>query len=728
MSPNLSRMSLNKNTNLLYLTLILSLCGFAQESKTTEKDSLSMQQLDEVVLTGESKVMSLSKKLFAVGVLDQKDIAKVAGNNLADILNYNLNITVTPDPSTGRSTISMFGLDGQYVKVLIDGIPMASDNGMGNNIDITQINLADVERIEIVEGSMGVLYGDNAVAGVINIVTKRGLDNNHKWQLQLSVQEETIGSEYALFDEGRHIQNAKISHQLSDKTSIAIGGSRNDNAGFFYGYRGKNYVNIQDNAVVNDSLRGMEWNPKEQLTAYGNLNTSLGKHNIFYKIQYYDESVPVYNHYVNGRLDSNTGMVNPTALDENFDTERLMNNLNITGPIKGSTVYNLSLSHQTQKRYYKQYVYNILQQGIESVVSDDLSQSSEIWYSKGFVSNMVPTSNFFNLQLGYEFNHQTGFDAIATGEYSSDVVENTLENYDFFGVADFNLTDRFSIFPGARFTNNSQFGNKLIWSLSSTYDISNTFKIKGVFGSAFRAPNFEELFFYFVDSNHNVQGNPNLEPEDGISLFLNVEEKFRLSDASMLKTALKSYYFDIDGKIASVIDVDEQDRNLFTFDNVDRSRILGFSLENSLIMNRWQASLGMTYLGSSTTVDESVDDNSDYLWSFNLQSALSYTFPSINTTLSAQLKYTGRTQIVQSGTDGAVVGQTDDFTWMDASARTHITKDLSLTLGARNIFDIVRVNASATPTGAHGSGSSPSRLFGNGRSYYLKLLYNLNFN
>lgn len=721
-------MSLNKNTNLLFLTFFFSVIVLAQESKTQEKDSLSMQQLDEVILTGESKVMSLSKKLFSVGTIDQKDIAKVAGNNLADILNYNLNITVTPDPSTGRSTISMFGLDGQYVKVLIDGIPMASDNGMGNNIDITQINLEDVERIEIVEGSMGVLYGDNAVAGVINIVTKRGLENNHKWQLQLSVQEETVGSEYALFDEGRHIQNVKLSHQLSDKTSVAIGGSRNDNAGFFNDYQGKDYVKIQDNAVVNDSLRGMEWNPKEQLTVYGNLNTSIGKHNIFYKIQYYDESVPVYNHLVNGRLDSNTGMPNPTALDENFDTERVMNNLNITGPLKGSTVYNLSLSHQTQKRYYKQYVYNILQQGVESVIADDLSQSSKIWYSKGFVSNMVPDTDFFNMQLGYEFNHQTGFDAIATGEYSSDVVENTLENYDFFGVLDFNITDRFSVFPGARFTNNSQFGNKLIWSLSSTYDFSNSFKVKAVLGSAFRAPNFEELFFYFVDSNHNVQGNPNLDPEDGLSVFLNAEEKFRLSDSSVLKTALKSYYFDIDGKITSIISTDEQDRNLFTFDNVDRSQILGFSLENSLMMNRWQASLGMTYMGESTTIDASEGISSDFLWSFNLQSALSYSIPSINTALSAQLKYTGRSQVVLSGTDGSVVGQTEDFTWMDASARTNIIKDLSITLGARNLFDIVRVNASDTPTGAHGSSGAPSRLFGNGRSYYLKLLYNLNFN
>ncbi|MEQ9566134.1 MAG: TonB-dependent receptor, partial [Pseudomonadales bacterium] len=178
----------------------------------------------------------------------------------------------------------------------------------------------------------------------------------------------------------------------------------------------------------------------------------------------------------------------------------------------------------------------------------------------------------------------------------------------------------------------------------------------------------------------------------------------------------------------SVVTTDEDDRNLFTFANVDYSKILGFSLENSLIMDRWQLSLGATYLGESTAIEASLASNSDYLWSFNLQSSVGYTIPAIHTTLSAQLKYNGRTQVVLNDTDGPVIGQTDDFTWMDASVRTNITKNLNITLGARNIFDIVRVNASDVPSGAHGSSVSSSRLFGNGRSYFLKLLYNLNFN
>src|SRR5690606_31213951 len=428
------------------------------------------------------------------------------------------------------------------------------------------------------------------------------------------------------------------------------------------------------------------------------------------------------------RVDSGTGQVEPTALDENFDTQRTIHILNISGPLKGQTQYNLSFSQQRQKRYYEQYVYNILQRGIESYVADDLSQSSDIWYSKGFVGNIVPTSAFFNLQLGYEFNHQKGFDAIATGEFSDGVVENTLENYDFFGLADLKLSDNFSIYPGARYTNNSQFGDKLIWSLSSTYGITDSFKAKLIFGSAFRAPNFEELFFYFVDANHNLQGNQDLRPEDGISLMLNLGDHYKFGEKGMMKSAFKTYYFDIKDKIASIVTTDAQGRNLFTFDNVDRSKILGFSLENTLMVDRWQLSLGATYMGESTEIDGSQASNDDYMWSFNLQSSLSYTLPKLRTTLSAQLKYNGRTQIILEDTDGPVVGQTDDFTWMDASLRRAITKNFDLTLGARNVFDVVRVNATDLPNGTHGGKVSSSRLFGNGRSYFLKLQYTLNFN
>jgi len=708
----------------LIFYLLSTNCLQAQKNK--KADATKVTNLSEVVVTGENKVMSLSKKLFSVGIIDSTDIAKVAGNTLADILQFNLNISVTPDATTGRYTVSMFGLDGQYVKILLDGIPMASDNGIGNNIDITQINLEDVERVEIIEGATGVLYGDNAVAGVINIVSKKNV--KHTWEIQTSLQEETIGGEYAWFDRGKHIQNIKLGHKLNKNIAVNIGASRNDFTGFYNTFKGQDYVNIVDGIVENDGLRGAEWNPKEQLTLFGNLNLKVKNHAFLFKIQSYNEDLDIYSHAVNGRLDA-LGNVNPTATDKIYTTKRLVNNLNVYGPFIGKSNYNFSLSLQTQERHIEEYVYNILQQGVETYTKDNLNQSSDILYSKGFVSNIIPTSKAVNLQLGYEFTNQLGFDAIASGNQSTNIVKNRLENYDFFGSADFQLSKKLALYPGARFTNNSQFGNKLIWSVSSVYDFTNKLKLKAVVGSAFRAPNFTELFYYFVDSNHNVQGNPNLQPEDGVSYFLALENIFLIQDKGFLKSSIKSFFFDIQDKIEFVVADDEEDIQ-FTYKNIDTFKTLGFSFENSFSYNnKWRVNLGATYRGESSSIIDLTKNLNKYLWSFSLNTGLSYTMPKINTTVSTSLKHNGKSQIyVIDNNDEVVVRNTNTFSWIDASIRTKPLKNLELTLGARNLADIVRVKATDVATGAHDSSTGGSRLLGYGRSYFIKILYNLNLN
>jgi outer membrane receptor for ferrienterochelin and colicins len=133
----------------------------------------SIQKLEEVVVTGQYSKQSVKKSVYEVKVITNTVIQQNAANNLADLLNQNLNIQIIPNAQTGKSQVSLFGLDGQYIKVLMDGIPMVSDEGFGNNIDLTQINLDDIEQIEIVEGAMGVEYGANAVTGIINLISKK---------------------------------------------------------------------------------------------------------------------------------------------------------------------------------------------------------------------------------------------------------------------------------------------------------------------------------------------------------------------------------------------------------------------------------------------------------------------------------------------------------------------------------------------------------------------------
>ena len=205
-------MSLDKNKIGIYFILFLSSLAFAQER---EIDSTKTEALNEIVITGQYNPQSIKKSINNVIIINREQIDNQAANNLADLLNFNLNLTVIPNSQTGRSTISFFGLNSEYFNILVDNIPLVSDNGLGNNIDLTQINLDDIERIEIIEGAMGVEYGANAVSGVINIITKKSINSN--WKIQTTIQEETVSNEYAWFDKGKHIQGLSLAHNFTEK-------------------------------------------------------------------------------------------------------------------------------------------------------------------------------------------------------------------------------------------------------------------------------------------------------------------------------------------------------------------------------------------------------------------------------------------------------------------------------------------------------------------------------
>src|SRR5690606_34807059 len=180
-------------------SLIFSLCcanGFVMNAQVDSlEQSIDDTRLEELVITGQFEPQSIKKSVHNVRVISDADIKNLAANNLTDVLNQYLNISVSSNEQSGKSSASLFGLDSQYFKVLIDNIPVVSDTGLGTNVDLTQINLDNVERIEIIEGSMGVTHGANAVSGILNIITKKS--SKYDWELSASVQEETLGKEFS---------------------------------------------------------------------------------------------------------------------------------------------------------------------------------------------------------------------------------------------------------------------------------------------------------------------------------------------------------------------------------------------------------------------------------------------------------------------------------------------------------------------------------------------------
>ncbi|WP_461532137.1 TonB-dependent receptor plug domain-containing protein [Sinomicrobium sp.] len=693
---------------------------YSQEKIDTSITEVNI--LNEVIVTDQYKRGSVSGKLFTVNEISRQDIEKLAGNTLADILHYQLNIDIIPDAQSGRSTVRMFGLGGEYVKILVDNMPMVSDNGYGNNIDINQINLDEVERIEVVEGAMGVLYGDNAVAGLINIVTKKGIEG--KWEVQAGLQEETVGGEYDWSEKGRHIQSLKMSYNISDRLYVSASFNRNDFQGFFNNFRGKDYFKIEGSEVKNDELRGHEWNPKEQLNLTGGLYYTAPRFNVYYKFGYYDETLDIYSHVVNSRAEN--GAYSITANDQQYNTSRFVHQLYADGKWKTMN-YTLSLSFQKQERDFMGYVYNVGERRKQEVTKDITDQSSDLLFSRGVLSQIFPKSELFDLTVGYELVNQKGYDVSASGAHSAEIVEKRLENYDAFATVDLNFTDRFSLYPGLRINNNSSYGTHWIWGLTAGYELTDDIKLKGVFGSAYKTPSFEQLFYYFVDANHDVQGNPDLRPEDGLSALVSVEKRSDLNNVS-LKHSIKAFHFNIKDKISLILVGNDSPGGSFRYMNIDSHRVLGASFENSLRYKNLSAGLGLSYIGIAQELGSEENSRDDYLYNFTGNAVLSYTIPSKKIILTTQLKYNGaQPQYVEKNNDAGetvyVKGKQDAFTWWDASAKKYfLNNSLELTAGVRNLLDVVSVNTTAVAGGAHG-GPPNSALLGYGRSFYLKLLY-----
>ncbi|WP_417885369.1 TonB-dependent receptor plug domain-containing protein [Zunongwangia sp.] len=688
-------------------------------------DSSKVNTLDEVLLVGNQQMVnnSINKELFPVKTINAEEITQMGVSSLTSVLNQQLNLSVSQDASSGRATVGMFGLNGDYVKILVDNVPLVSDNGYGNNIDLNQINVDNIARIEISEGAMGVLYGDNAMAGVINIITKKSISDS--WNIDASLQEETVGNEYNLEDEGRHIQNLRVAHNISENWYASVNFSRNDFKGFKNNHFGKEYFIIDGGTVKTNNRRGYEWNPKLQNTVNTLLKYQKKDFSFFYKFNYYTETLDIFNQSVESIIQDKEYKI--TARDAQYNTDRFQHEAQAFGTFNGGADYLVSASFQRQTRDKEDYIYNLRTQEKQQTLTNLTNQQSDLWYSKATVSNLLQRSSLFAVTAGYEVTYQEGYDASASGEHSDKISTQNLGNYDLFSVLDFRK-NKFSLHPGVRFNTNSNYGNHLIWSATANYKLKPDLNFRLVTGSAYKTPTFTNLYYYFVDANHNVQGNPDLDPEDGISVLLSAEKKTSFANEFRLQNSLKVFHFNFQDKIDLASTGESTEMKYL---NIENYKILGFSSENSFRFRNFQTNIGLNYTGvSQSLATETNDKADDYLFTLNATASLRYYWEKTKTNFFILWKYNGEFQqyIENTETQTYVKGTREAYSLLDASIqKSFFNNQFQVTAGARNLLDVVRVrNTAVTSTPDHDAPET-SLLFGYGRSYFLKIAYNLNF-
>jgi len=139
-----------------------------------QKDTTG-KSLDEVVLTSSKYPKKQSETGKVITVINRQQLERSSGKTLGEVLNTTVGTTITGsnnDLGTNQ-TVSIRGSSAGNVLILVDGIPVNDPSVITNYFDLNLFAIDQIERIEILKGGQSTLYGSDAVAGVINIISRK---------------------------------------------------------------------------------------------------------------------------------------------------------------------------------------------------------------------------------------------------------------------------------------------------------------------------------------------------------------------------------------------------------------------------------------------------------------------------------------------------------------------------------------------------------------------------
>lgn len=689
----------------IYLSIILLMIGFDALSQDIKPDTTKAKDLKDVVITGQFVPQTLKNSVYNIRTISAERIRLRAATNVQQVLNTELGFRFSNDLTLGTTDVQLMGMTGRNIKILLDGVPMVDRSDTRESLN--QIDINTVERIEIVEGPMSVVYGTDALAGVINIITK----NSGKSLISISarMQEETAGNEYSAFSgSGNHNQSISASFQKNGWNALA-GFSHNEFGGWNLAAKTATLAEVEAD--------GNRWKPKAQWLGNTKIGYRTENLNIWYRLDGLNETI-----------DSRGGM-NPNNYKAKFQTyttdrftQQLQSEWRITQDLQLSAI----AGYTNLKRATKSVIHDFIT-GNEELTTAAGEQDVAKFNSAIFRSTaQYRASDKLSLQPGIEFNR----DAASGARISGSPVIN---DYAFFISGEFKPIAGINIRPGFRFIKNSVYdAPPVIPSLNTKFKLNKSIDLRLAYAKGFRAPALRELYYDFFDASHSIMGNPNLRAEESNSFNGSLSWSGVKTDNLQFRSTLAGFYNLFKNRIDYGIDATVP--SITTLINISKYKTTGGTLENTLIYKNFQATVGLSYIGRYNDLLQSTNslDIPEFVWSAEITSNLTYTLPKINGSVSLFYKYTGSLPNYQLSTinnvQTATLVKIGSFNLADLMLSKNIYKYLTINAGVKNLFNVTQLsNTSTASGGAHSTGGAtvPNSY---GRSYVLGLTFNWNKN
>jgi len=670
------------------IAIHITYIGFKTFNDTIQKGtsikvklSESIQHLEQVVVTGQFSASSPEKALHKITLITREKIDALNAVSLDQVLARELNMSISKDNVLG-SSISIQGLSGENVKILIDGVPMIGR--LNGNIDLSQINLNDIERIEVVEGPLSVSYGSNALAGTINLITKKDQ------QKPLSVNARYYGENI-----GTHNVDGRIGFKKG-----TYFGAANFTRNFFDGW------NVDDPtwenpALIADSSRVQLWKPRTQYLAGFKLGKKLKHGTVLYNINGFDEKIT--------NRGTPRGPYGESAFDDLYLTKRLDNSINVNVSVDTINQLNVLAAYNLYERKREAYISDLTGVTSRPNPTDGVSDTTK-------TTLMMLRSTFTGKPVGKNWRYQLGVDLnneIAFGERIKDK-EQSIGDYAGFASVEWQPNLKWTIRPGIRMSYNTQYGAPVVPSLYGKYQLKPTMAIRGSIARGFRAPSVKELYMNFVDVNHNILGNTDLKAETALHTSLNYSF-VQLKKGRTLKIKVGLFYNQIQNKITLA----QSSTTLYSYANIEEALSLGFNAEGQYNIGHLKTSLGFSYTGTQNSL-ANTETKPEIGYSPQLTSSLSYDFKKYKSNISVFWKFSGQVpQIILDENDNLQQSFIDAYNILDVTANKKFWKDrVILGIGVKNILDVTNISSSGGG-GAHSGGSS--RPIAPGRVYFVKL-------